>query len=145
MAQCRMVPGHWEEDLLFGNLNSQIATRVERHTGYAMLVKIAGKDTETVISALIKVNSSGGFGSKAAIQAAQKQPAMWMCRRTPALGQAAVENSVESSHWSGLGVCYRPSLRSADSPTRYGCGVRTPLTSNVGGHNLHASRNHSEA
>jgi len=50
----RAVPGHWEGDLLFGSKNSQIATLVERHTRYAMLVKVASKDTETVINALIK-------------------------------------------------------------------------------------------
>jgi IS30 family transposase len=50
----RAVPGHWEGDLLFGSKNSQIATLVERHTRYAMLVKVTGKDTETVINALIK-------------------------------------------------------------------------------------------
>ena len=50
----RAVPGHWEGDLLFGSKNSQIATLVERHTRYVMLVKVAGKDAETVINALIK-------------------------------------------------------------------------------------------
>lgn len=50
----RAVPGHWEGDLLFGSHNSQIATLVERHTRYVMLVKINGKDTETVINALIR-------------------------------------------------------------------------------------------
>jgi len=50
----RAVPGHWEGDLLFGNSNSQIATLVERHSRYVMLVKVTGKDTETVINALIK-------------------------------------------------------------------------------------------
>jgi IS30 family transposase len=50
----RAVPGHWEGDLLFGSKNSQIATLVERKTRYAMLVKVTGKDTETVINALIK-------------------------------------------------------------------------------------------
>lgn len=50
----RAVPGHWEGDLMFGDRNSQIATLVERHTRYVMLVKVASKDTETVINALIK-------------------------------------------------------------------------------------------
>lgn len=49
----RAVPGHWEGDLMFGDRNSQIATLVERHTRYVMLVKVASKDTETVINALI--------------------------------------------------------------------------------------------
>ena len=53
-AEDRAVPGHWEGDLLFGSRNSQIATLVERQTRYVMLVKVAGKDTETVINALIK-------------------------------------------------------------------------------------------
>jgi IS30 family transposase len=34
--------------------NSYIATLVERHTRYVILMKIANKDTQTVISALIK-------------------------------------------------------------------------------------------
>ncbi len=50
----RAVPGHWEGDLLFGDRNSQIATLVERHSRYVMLVKVARQDTETVINALIK-------------------------------------------------------------------------------------------
>ena len=40
--------------MLFGDRNSQIATLVERQTRYVMLVKVAGKDTETVVNALIK-------------------------------------------------------------------------------------------
>ena len=50
----RAVPGHWEGDLIFGTHNSQIATLVERHTRYVMLARVSGKDTETVINALIK-------------------------------------------------------------------------------------------
>jgi len=50
----RAVPGHWEGDLLSGSKNSYIATLVERHTRYVMLVKVANKETQTVVSALIK-------------------------------------------------------------------------------------------
>jgi IS30 family transposase len=50
----RAVPGHWEGDLLSGSKNSYIATLVERHTRYVMLVKVADKATQTVVSALIK-------------------------------------------------------------------------------------------
>ena len=53
-VQDRAVPGHWEGDLVFGDRNSQIATLVERQTRYVMLVKVASKDSETVINALIK-------------------------------------------------------------------------------------------
>jgi len=53
-ADDRAVPGHWEGDLVFGGNNSQIATLVERHTRYVMLVKVQSKDTETIINALIK-------------------------------------------------------------------------------------------
>ena len=50
----RAVPGHWEGDLIFGTHNSQIATLVERSSRYVMLAKVSGKDSETVINALIK-------------------------------------------------------------------------------------------
>lgn len=50
----RAVPGHWEGDLLFGSKNSQIATLVERQSRYLMLTKVAKKDPETVVDALIK-------------------------------------------------------------------------------------------
>ena len=50
----RAVPGHWEGDLLFGGRNSVIATLVERQSRYVMLIKLDGKDSETVVNALIK-------------------------------------------------------------------------------------------
>ncbi len=50
----RAVPGHWEGDLLAGSKNTHIATLVERHSRYVMLVKVSSKETETVISALIE-------------------------------------------------------------------------------------------
>ena len=50
----RAVPGHWEGDLIAGSKNSYIATLVERQTRYVMLAKVANKDTNSVVSALIK-------------------------------------------------------------------------------------------
>jgi len=50
----RAVPSHWEGDLICGSNNSYIATLVERHSRYVMLMKVNSRDTETVISALIK-------------------------------------------------------------------------------------------
>jgi IS30 family transposase len=54
VVEDRAVPGHWEGDLLSGSKNSYIASLVERHTRYLILMKIANMDTQTVISALIK-------------------------------------------------------------------------------------------
>ena len=48
----RAIPGHWEGDLLRGTNNSHIATLVERHSRFTMLVKVPGKDTATVVAAL---------------------------------------------------------------------------------------------
>ena len=50
----RAVPGHWEGDLIGGSKNSYIATLVERQTRYVMLAKVKNKDTESVVTALIK-------------------------------------------------------------------------------------------
>jgi IS30 family transposase len=45
-------PGHWEGDLLRGARNSHVATLVERHSRFCMLVKVPGKNTTTVVAAL---------------------------------------------------------------------------------------------
>jgi IS30 family transposase len=50
----RAVPGHWEGDLLAGSKNSHIATLVERHSRFVMLIKVPSKDTTTVVVALSK-------------------------------------------------------------------------------------------
>jgi IS30 family transposase len=50
----RAVPGHWEGDLLSGTNNTHIATLVERHTRFTMLLKVPSKDTATVVAALSK-------------------------------------------------------------------------------------------
>ena len=53
-AQDRAVPGHWEGDLLSGKANSHIATLVERHSRFVMLVKVPSKETAPVVKALIR-------------------------------------------------------------------------------------------
>jgi transposase, IS30 family len=53
-AEDRAIPGHWEGDLLSGGQNSYIATLVERHSRFLMLIKVPGKDTAVVVAALSK-------------------------------------------------------------------------------------------
>ena len=50
----RAIPGHWEGDLLSGTGNSHIATLVERHSRFTILVKVSSKDTATVVDALTR-------------------------------------------------------------------------------------------
>ena len=51
-AEDRAIPGHWEGDLLAGGKNSYVATLVERHSRFLMLVKVPSKETEAVVAAL---------------------------------------------------------------------------------------------
>lgn len=53
-AEDRAVPGHWEGDLLLGLHRSQIATLVERHSRFVMLVKLPAHDSSSVVQALSK-------------------------------------------------------------------------------------------
>ena len=51
-AEDRAIPGHGEGDLLAGGKNSYVATLVERHSRFLMLVKVPSKETEAVVAAL---------------------------------------------------------------------------------------------
>jgi IS30 family transposase len=53
-AEDRAVPGHWEGDLLAGANNTHIATLVERHSRFVMLLKVPSKNTATVVAALAR-------------------------------------------------------------------------------------------
>ena len=50
----RAVPGHWEGDLLAGGKNTHIATLVERQSRFVQLIKVPGKDADTVVRALMR-------------------------------------------------------------------------------------------
>jgi IS30 family transposase len=50
----RAISGHWEGDLITGSNNSHMATLVERHSRYVMLVHVTGKDTSSVVSVLVR-------------------------------------------------------------------------------------------
>ena len=53
-AEERAIPGHWEGDLLAGGKNSYIATFVERHSRFLVLIKVPSKDTAVVVAAWSK-------------------------------------------------------------------------------------------
>jgi len=50
----RAIPGHWEGDLLAGSRTTYIATLVERASRYVHLVKVPNKDTQSVVTALLR-------------------------------------------------------------------------------------------
>ena len=53
-ADSRAVPGHWEGDLLVGKVGTQIATLVERHSRFVVLVRLPTADSTTVVDALAR-------------------------------------------------------------------------------------------
>jgi len=50
----RAIPGHWKGDLIYGSTSTYIATLVERHSRFVKLVKVERKDTDSVVTALIR-------------------------------------------------------------------------------------------
>src|SRR5690554_3983622 len=52
--ETRASIGHWEGDLVSGSKNTHIATLVDRKARYTILLKLAGKDAESVYRALLK-------------------------------------------------------------------------------------------
>ncbi|MET4780390.1 IS30 family transposase [Glaciihabitans sp. UYNi722] len=53
-AEERVVPGHWEGDLIVGRNVSQIGTVVDRATRVTVLVQLAGRDMKTVTAGLTR-------------------------------------------------------------------------------------------
>ena len=53
-ADTRAVPGHWEGDLLIGQHGTQVATLVERHSRFVLLIRLPAADSGTVVDALAR-------------------------------------------------------------------------------------------
>lgn len=49
--------GHWEGDLVTGSGNTHVATLVDRKTRFTMILKLRGKDSESVNNALVEAFS----------------------------------------------------------------------------------------
>jgi IS30 family transposase len=47
-----VIPGHWEGDLLTGSQNTHMATWLDHHSHFTLFVKVQGKDTISVVTAL---------------------------------------------------------------------------------------------
>ena len=47
--------GHWEGDLVSGTENTHIATLVDRKSRFTIILKLAGKDSSSVLEALLNV------------------------------------------------------------------------------------------
>jgi len=54
VIEARAVPGHWEGDLVMGSGGSCFVTLVERHSRYLVIIRVANRKSETVLSALIE-------------------------------------------------------------------------------------------
>ena len=48
----RAIPGHWEGDLITGSQNTHVVTWMERQSPFTLLVKVQGKETTNVVTAL---------------------------------------------------------------------------------------------
>ncbi len=53
-ARDRAIPGHREGDSIAGSRNSYIATPVERQSRYVLLAKVPDKNTDGVVTALVR-------------------------------------------------------------------------------------------
>ena len=53
MVNDRAIPGHWAGVLITGSKSTHIATLEKQHSRFTMLVKVSGKDTASVVEALI--------------------------------------------------------------------------------------------
>lgn len=77
---------------IFGGANSQIATLVERQIRHVMLVKVAGKDTQTVVDALVSDSAVAPLANASPVAAAYAH-----VPSAPWASSSRVRSSVETS------------------------------------------------